>query len=116
MLAAPYVGLHFAIASLYGETKRFRESEEMFRTALKLHPTYVEAYFNLGTSEQGYLTECEIIMISTSLSSGTLLYQMGREEEAKQNLHRALELNPHHVGAQNNLRVIEYYQNKNKPK
>ena len=55
-------------------------------------------------------------MISTSLSSGTLLYQMGREEEAKQNLHRALELNPHHVGAQNNLRVIEYYQNKNKPK
>lgn len=37
---------------------------------------------------------------------------MGRIEEAKSNLHHALQLNPNHVGAQNNLKVIEYYQNK----
>ena len=35
-------------ASLYGEIKRFRESEEMFRKALELNPHYTEAYFNLG--------------------------------------------------------------------
>lgn len=35
-------------ASLYGETKRFKESEEMFRKALELNPHYTEAYFNLG--------------------------------------------------------------------
>lgn len=35
-------------ASLYGETKRFKESEEMFRKALELNPLYTEAYFNLG--------------------------------------------------------------------
>ena len=35
-------------ASLYGETKRFRESEEMFWKALELNPHYTEAYFNLG--------------------------------------------------------------------
>ena len=39
-------------ASLYGETKRYKESEEMFRKALELNPTYVEAYFNLGWSMQ----------------------------------------------------------------
>lgn len=39
-------------ASLYGETKRYKESEEMFRKALELNPTYVEAYFNLGWSIQ----------------------------------------------------------------
>lgn len=35
-------------ASLYGETKRFKESEEMFRKALELNSHYTEAYFNLG--------------------------------------------------------------------
>lgn len=35
-------------ASLYGEMKRYKESEKMFRKALKLNPQYTEAYFNLG--------------------------------------------------------------------
>lgn len=35
-------------ASLYGEMKRYKESEAMFRKALKLNPQYTEAYFNLG--------------------------------------------------------------------
>lgn len=35
-------------ASLYGETKRCKESEEMFKKALELNPHYTEAYFNLG--------------------------------------------------------------------
>ena len=35
-------------ASLYGEMKMFSESEEMFRKAIELNPTYAEAYFNLG--------------------------------------------------------------------
>ncbi len=37
-------------ASLYGEMQRYRDSEEMFRKAIKLNPTYTEAYFNLGES------------------------------------------------------------------
>ena len=36
-------------ASLYGEMKKYKESEAMFRKALKLNPQYTEAYFNLGT-------------------------------------------------------------------
>ena len=35
-------------ASLYGEIKMYKESEEMFRKALQLKPDYTEAYFNLG--------------------------------------------------------------------
>lgn len=35
-------------ASLYGERKMYKESEKMFRKALKLNPEYAEAYFNLG--------------------------------------------------------------------
>jgi len=38
------------LASLYGEQKKYKESEKMFRKALKLNPTYTEAYFNLGKS------------------------------------------------------------------
>ena len=47
-----YSMLSCTAASLYGETKRYQESEEMFRKALELNPTYVEAYFNLGGSMQ----------------------------------------------------------------
>ena len=43
---------------------------------------------------------------------GTLLYQMGRTEEAVEELNHALLLNPNHHGARNNLHVIEYYRNK----
>lgn len=35
-------------ASLYGEAGRYQESEEMFKKAMKINPTYAEAYFNLG--------------------------------------------------------------------
>lgn len=35
-------------ASLYGEMKRYKESEEAFRKALHIHPSYTEAHFNLG--------------------------------------------------------------------
>jgi tetratricopeptide (TPR) repeat protein len=42
----------FLAASLYGEMKRYKESEKMFRKALKLNPGYTEAYFNLGTYAQ----------------------------------------------------------------
>ena len=37
-------------ASLYGEMKKYKESEKNFRKALKLNPQYTEAYFNLGQS------------------------------------------------------------------
>lgn len=43
-------------ASLYGETKRFSDSERMFHKALKLNPTYVEAYFNLGKEDKPSVT------------------------------------------------------------
>lgn len=33
---------------MYGESGRYQESEEMFKKAMKINPTYAEAYFNLG--------------------------------------------------------------------
>ena len=47
----------FISASLYGEMKRYKESEKMFRKALKLNPQYTEAYFNLGEllAQQGMM-------------------------------------------------------------
>ena len=42
------INLFLFSASLYGEMKKYKESEKMFRKALKLNPTYTEAYFNLG--------------------------------------------------------------------
>ena len=33
---------------MYGELGRYQESEEMFKKAMKINPTYAEAYFNLG--------------------------------------------------------------------
>ena len=38
----------FIIASLYGESNRYRESETMFKQSISMNPNYVEAYFNLG--------------------------------------------------------------------
>ena len=38
---------------------------------------------------------------------------MGRTQEAEEHLKYALKLNPSHHGALNNLKVIEYYRNKN---
>jgi len=45
---------------------------------------------------------------------GTLLYQMGKVEEAEKYLRHALQLNPHHSGAVNNLKVVEYHKRKTK--
>ena len=45
---------------------------------------------------------------------GTLLYKMGKEKEAVENLKHALRLNPAHSGALNNLKVIQYYRDKDK--
>lgn len=39
-------------ASLYGATKRFRESEQLFHKAIELNPLYTEAYFNLGMTHE----------------------------------------------------------------
>ena len=36
------------LASLYGEMKKYTESELMFKKAIQMNPTYTEAYFNLG--------------------------------------------------------------------
>jgi len=45
---------------------------------------------------------------------GTLLYQMGKVKEAEKYLRHALQLNPHHSGAVNNLKVVEYHKRKAK--
>ena len=39
---------------------------------------------------------------------GTLLVQHGRPEDGEVYLRKALELNPHHTGAANNLKVALY--------
>lgn len=36
------------VASLYGEMKKYTDSELMFKKAIQMNPTYTEAYFNLG--------------------------------------------------------------------
>ena len=50
-------------------------------------------------------TECECIV-----HSGTLLFQMGRVEEAEQSLRYALTLQPNHYGAANNLKVVQHHK------
>lgn len=69
--------------------KRYEESEKMFRKALKVNPQYTEAYFNLGT----------------------LFIQMGELDKGERYLNRALELQPQHYGALNNLKVIDQIEN-----
>ena len=101
----------FTAASLYGETGRYKESEEMFKKAMKINPTYAEAYFNLGklevqTSEALFLLF--FIYNAVSFCLGTLYVQMGRLEDGEKHLKDALKLNPHHHGAMNNLRVVEH--------
>lgn len=99
------------VASLYGETKRFEESEEMFKKTIDMRPNYTEAYFNLGKC-LSQLARMAIFLYYIIL--GTLLYQMGRVQEGEKYLLQALKLNPNHHGALNNLKVIEYYRNKKK--
>lgn len=48
------------------------------------------------------------LTVSCSLFSGTLLVQHGRPVEGEVHLRKALELNPHHTGAANNLKVALY--------
>ena len=58
----------------------------------------------------------EVCTSTTSLCSllipfcyaGTLLVQHGRPAEGEVHLRKALELNPHHAGAANNLKVALY--------
>ena len=42
--------------------------------------------------------------------AGTLLFQMGRVEEAESSLRRALTLQPNHYGAANNLKVVQHHK------
>ncbi len=46
------------------------------------------------------------------MHAGTLYVQMGRWEEGEKELRRALDLNPHHHGANNNLKVAQHYKMK----
>jgi len=39
---------------------------------------------------------------------------MGKVEESEKYLRHALQLNPHHSGAVNNLKVVEYHKRKAK--
>lgn len=81
----------------------------MFRKALELNPTYTEAYFNLGALPLHGLCihMCGCTVLPTI---GTLYIQMGKYEEAEVNLKHALQLNPEHYGAINNLKVLEYHR------
>ncbi len=48
MVGTNHIFFRLISASLYGEMKRYKESEITFRKALELNPQYTEAYFNLG--------------------------------------------------------------------
>ena len=47
-------------------------------------------------------------------STGTLYIQMGLWDDGEKQLRRALELNPDHYGAINNLKVAQHYKQKAK--
>ena len=101
----------YTAASLYGETGRYKESEEMFKKAMKINPTYAEAYFNLGKLEVQKSEALSFYLFfynAVSFRLGTLYVQMGRLEDGEKHLKDALKLNPHHHGAMNNLRVVEH--------
>ena len=80
----------------------------MFHKAIEMNPTYTEAYFNLGKNIHRNISKlllhCEY--------TGTLLYQMGKLEESEKYLKQALQLNPQHHGALNNLKVVEFQKRK----
>lgn len=80
----------------------------MFKKALELNPTYVEAIFNLGqcTSHRRTTT------VKCDPNAGTLYVQMGHWDDGERELKRALKLNPNHHGAMNNLKVAQHYKAK----
>ena len=82
----------------------------MFRKALKLNPTYTEAYFNLGEDARCIGLLVHSVNLTLFLILGTLFIQMGDLSKGEQYLKKALKLNPGHSGAANNLKVIEHYK------
>ena len=54
-----------------------------------------------------YFTAVHVPMTALSCA-GTLYIQMERYSEAERNLKQALQLNPDHYGAANNLKVLDY--------
>lgn len=47
-----------------------------------------------------------------SFFAGTMLFQVGRIDEAESKLKHALILNPNHHGAANNLKVVYHHKKK----
>ena len=64
-----HVNVHIisTLASLYGELGKYQESEEMFKKAMKINPTYAEAYFNLGKINTIHPPNRAILCIATVL-------------------------------------------------
>ena len=60
------------------------------------------------------LIDCNVILSRTECDClvhlGTLLFQMGRVEEAERFLRHALTLQPSHYGAANNLKVVQHHK------
>ena len=55
-----------------------------------------------------YVYHTSMCRIVVACTAGTLLVQHGRPEDGEVYLRKALELNPHHTGAANNLKVALY--------
>ena len=85
---------------------RFSDAAECYRQAIAIHPTYAEAYNNLGNvlREQKLYGDAErsykqAVLIQPELANayynlGSLLLEQGRLNEAIDNFNKALELKP----------------------
>jgi len=103
---------------------KFKEAETACRQAIKLDPTYAEAWFGLGAAleRQNRYPEAEAASRrATELNPanadawfnlGICIAQQNRYPEAAAALRRATELNPAHAKAWSNLRVVLERQNR----
>ena len=64
--------VHFALGNAYFGQKEFEKAAEEFREALRHHPEFADAYFNLGVA----------------------FAKLNRRKEAREAFHQALRLDP----------------------
>jgi eukaryotic-like serine/threonine-protein kinase len=98
-------------AKLYSRSDRWVEAEETFRRVLKLRPNYWWAHHELGVlynSEGKYpgaLTEFRAVTLETPKNAlafnnvGNVYLQLGKVDEALENLTRSMALNPNDSAA-----------------
>ena len=115
-------GLFFNLGMAYGELDRIKESIGAFERAIAINPDSADNYFGLGLayqragdylhSEKAFQQAIRIApdYVDALLSLSMLYTAMGKKEEAATQLHKILEIEPTHYGAQQLLRQLDEIQ------